>query len=75
MVANPPSDAEAGQPADEIDHDDLVRAIEEQSAVIVDVREPNEFAGGHIAVEAVLSRFAIAPDLSPLAALQPAIDH
>jgi rhodanese-related sulfurtransferase len=33
----------------DIGHDDLQRALEEGTAVVVDVREPYEFAAGHIA--------------------------
>ncbi len=42
-----------------IDHDELVRAQRERACVIVDVREPHEFKGGHIpgAVNQPLSRF------------------
>jgi enoyl-CoA hydratase len=35
----------------------------------------DELASDHVGVEAVLSRFAAAPDPAPLAALQPAIDR
>ena len=42
-----------------IAHDELVRAHQQRSCVIVDVREPHEFNGGHIpgAVNHTLSRF------------------
>ncbi|MGJ4884338.1 MULTISPECIES: rhodanese-like domain-containing protein [unclassified Bradyrhizobium] len=42
-----------------IEHDELVRAHQQRSCVIVDVREPHEFKGGHIpgAVNHPLSRF------------------
>ena len=43
----------------EISHDKLVAAMEDGSQAIVDVREPHEFAGGHIpgAVNLPLSSF------------------
>ncbi|CCD91512.1 putative sulfurtransferase (Rhodanese) [Bradyrhizobium sp. ORS 375] len=42
-----------------IEHDELVKAHQQRSCVIVDVREPHEFEGGHIpgAVNHPLSRF------------------
>jgi len=42
-----------------IEHDELVRAHQERRCIIVDVREPHEFKGGHIpgAVNRPLSRF------------------
>ncbi len=42
-----------------IEHDELVRAHREKSCIIVDVREPHEFRGGHIpgAVNQPLSQF------------------
>ena len=41
------------------EHDELVRAHQQRSCVIVDVREPHEFKGGHIPgdVNHPLSRF------------------
>ena len=39
----------ANAPSPDIDHDALQRALEEGSVVVVDVREPHEFAVGHIA--------------------------
>ncbi len=40
-------------------HDELQKALSEGSVAVVDVREPHEFAGGHIpgAVNLPLSRF------------------
>ena len=42
-----------------IEHDELVRAQQERSCLIVDVREPQEFRNGHIpgAVNHPLSQF------------------
>jgi len=42
-----------------IEHDELVRAHQERSCVIVDVREPHEFKSGHIpgAINHPLSQF------------------
>jgi rhodanese-related sulfurtransferase len=59
MVTDASSKVESGAPADEIAHDDLVRAVEGKSVAVVDVREPNEFAGGHIpgAINLPLSQF------------------
>jgi rhodanese-related sulfurtransferase len=36
-------------PSLDIGHDELQRALDKGSAVVVDVREPYEFAAGHIA--------------------------
>ncbi|WP_315705729.1 MULTISPECIES: rhodanese-like domain-containing protein [unclassified Bradyrhizobium] len=52
-----------------IEHDELVRAHQERSCVIVDVREPHEFKSGHIpgAVNHPLSQFdpaSLAKDLA-----------
>jgi len=43
----------------EIDHEDLVEALRLKSCAVVDVREVNEFANGHIpgAINLPLSRF------------------
>jgi rhodanese-related sulfurtransferase len=50
---------EAGAPAGEIAHDEFARAVAEKSIAVVDVREPNEFAGGHVpgAINLPLSQF------------------
>jgi len=49
----------------EIGHDELARASRDGSCAVVDVREPHEFAGGHIpgAINLPLSRFR--PDQLP----------
>ena len=46
-------------PSREIGHDELIQALRDQSVAVVDVREPHEFAGGHIpgAINLPLSRF------------------
>jgi len=43
----------------EIAHDELLAAMRDEAHVVVDVREPHEFAGGHIpgAINLPLSRF------------------
>jgi rhodanese-related sulfurtransferase len=43
-----------------IEHDDFARIVEDKSCAIVDVREPNEYALGHVpgAINLPLSRFA-----------------
>ena len=48
-----------GGSADEISHDDLVAALQAGSVALVDVREPAEFADGHVegATNLPLSRF------------------
>ncbi len=48
-------------PPRDIDHDELVQAMRDKSCVVVDVREPHEFAGGHIpgAINLPLSRFRL----------------
>lgn len=32
-----------------VDHDELVQALSKKNCVVIDVREPHEFASGHIA--------------------------
>jgi rhodanese-related sulfurtransferase len=56
FFAKPDPDA----PPREIGHDELLRALGDESVAIVDVREPHEFAGGHIAgaINLPMSRFA-----------------
>lgn len=48
-----------------IDHDALERAVASKSCCIVDVREPQEYAAGHIpgAINRPLSRFSPTADL------------
>jgi rhodanese-related sulfurtransferase len=43
-----------------IEHDDFVRAAESKSCAILDVREPHEYAAGHVpgAINLPLSRFS-----------------
>ena len=43
----------------DVGHDELQKALSEGSVTVVDVREPHEFAGGHIpgAINLPLSRF------------------
>ncbi len=43
-----------------IAHEDFVKAVENKSCAIVDVREPNEYAAGHVAgaINLPLSRFS-----------------
>jgi rhodanese-related sulfurtransferase len=54
----------------EISFDELKQSVESQSCAIIDVREPNEYAGGHIpgALNLPLSRFSPAqlPEGKPL---------
>ncbi|MGD0185945.1 MAG: rhodanese-like domain-containing protein [Roseiarcus sp.] len=47
-------------PPREIGHDELLQALGDESVAVVDVREPHEFAGGHIpgAINLPMSRFA-----------------
>jgi rhodanese-related sulfurtransferase len=49
----------AGANAGVIEHDDFVRVVQEKSCAIVDVREPHEYAAGHVpgAVNMPLSSF------------------
>ncbi|MGD1037526.1 MAG: rhodanese-like domain-containing protein [Roseiarcus sp.] len=53
--------ADADAPPREIGHDELLQAMRDKSCVVVDVREPHEFAGGHIpgAINLPLSRFGL----------------
>jgi rhodanese-related sulfurtransferase len=48
-----------------IEHDAFAQAVAQNAVAIIDVREPNEFAAGHVpgAVNIPLSRFA--PDALP----------
>ena len=52
-------------PARNVDHEELQQALSKGACVVVDVREPHEFAGGHIpgAINLPLSRFR--PDQIP----------
>jgi rhodanese-related sulfurtransferase len=45
--------------ANEVSHDDLVAALQAKAVTLIDVREPNEFASGHVqgASNLPLSRF------------------
>jgi len=49
----------------DVGHDELQKAVSEGGVTVVDVREPHEFAGGHIpgAINLPLSRFR--PDQIP----------
>jgi rhodanese-related sulfurtransferase len=53
------SRAGEGDRAAEISHEDLAEALRKETCVVVDVREPGEFANGHIpgAVNLPLSSF------------------
>lgn len=48
-----------------IDHDEFETVVVEQTCPIIDVREPNEYAAGHVpgAVNKPLSRFSPEADL------------
>jgi rhodanese-related sulfurtransferase len=48
-----------GADSSEISHEDLAAAVKAASCHVVDVREPNEYAGGHVpgAINQPLSRF------------------
>jgi rhodanese-related sulfurtransferase len=50
----------AGGEVPTIEHDDFARAVAEKSCAIVDVREPNEYAAGHVpgAINLPLSHFS-----------------
>jgi rhodanese-related sulfurtransferase len=58
-------------PPREIGHDELIQALGDKSVAVVDVREPHEFAGGHIpgAVNLPMSRFQLdaLPEGKPVA--------
>ncbi len=45
----------------DVGHDELQKALSDGSVTVVDVREPHEFAGGHIpgAINLPLSRFRL----------------
>jgi len=49
----------AGPDAGEISHDDLLAAVKAETCHVIDVREPNEYAAGHVpgAKNHPLSRF------------------
>lgn len=51
--------SDAGAASHDIGHDDLLQAVHDKACVVVDVREPHEFAGGRIpgALNLPLSRF------------------
>ncbi len=53
--------ADPNAPPREIGHDELLQAMHDKSCAIVDVREPHEFASGHIpgAINLPLSRFRL----------------
>jgi rhodanese-related sulfurtransferase len=55
----------AGSDTPTIEHEDFVRKVKDGSCAIVDVREPHEYAAGHIpnAINLPLSRFS--PDQLP----------
>jgi rhodanese-related sulfurtransferase len=51
--------SKAGQDAGLIGHDEFAAAVKSKSCFTIDVREPNEFAGGHVpgAINRPLSGF------------------
>ncbi len=53
--------ADPDAPRRDIGHDELIQAMRDKTCVVVDVREPHEFAGGHIlgAINLPLSRFRL----------------
>jgi rhodanese-related sulfurtransferase len=59
----------SGGPVDEISHEDLVAALRDKTVALIDVREPPEFASGHVegATNLALSRFdaALLPSEKP----------
>jgi rhodanese-related sulfurtransferase len=59
MSSNPFSRAAHGSDPDTVDFDDLARAVSAAACTVVDVREPHEFAAGHIpnALNMPMSRF------------------
>jgi rhodanese-related sulfurtransferase len=71
MPMNPSLGPAAGADASTIAHDDLVAGLEGGALALVDVREPDEFAAGHIpgAVNLPMSRFdaALLPKEKPVA--------
>jgi rhodanese-related sulfurtransferase len=71
MSTNPSSAPAAGADASMIAHDDLVAGLDSGALALVDVREPDEFAAGHIpgAVNLPMSRFdaALLPNDKPVA--------
>jgi rhodanese-related sulfurtransferase len=71
MSTNPTSASAAGADATTIAHDDLVVGVNSGALALVDVREPHEYAVGHIpgAVNLPMSRFdpALLPKDKPVA--------
>jgi rhodanese-related sulfurtransferase len=71
MSPNSPSSHAAGADASTIGHDELVDGLRSGALALVDVREPDEFAAGHIpgAANLPMSRFdaALLPKDKPVA--------